>query len=525
MTIKRTYKAIKYVFVKWSLLTIFVSILFVGESRRQETISGSTVYHVQIGGTEVGTAADPAEARELFRQARLRVDAAHEGLTFLDAGLNLVKDTDPLAELSAPEELLGAMQRQLDGMRMEDYQLSYAVKISDFMVHLASTEEVKNLLQAAIDKYEPERKFVVRLTQDTGRAIPTLTAVVEPREEAAPSAERILPRGGVSASFGQSAETEPDPEKARFADYTLGVTDVDFAQRVEVAQGYSLSSGLTDLEQAISEATMEEAVPGEYVVKSGDTLSQIAEKVNIPMTRLVELNPDALDDVTSTIRVDQVLIITVPEPALSVKWTERVYAEESYDAPTEIIDRDDWYTTKTNVIRQPSAGFRRVIVDESFLNDLPTGREVVKQVVVVDAVAKIMERGTIVPPTYIKPIVGGRFSSGFGRRSAPTKGASTFHKGIDWATPTGTHVFASSGGTVAKAGWGKGYGYVVYIDHPDGRQTRYGHLSKILVSVGDKVDQGQTIALSGSTGVSTGPHIHFEILIGGTQVDPLKYIE
>ena len=90
--------------------------------------------------------------------------------------------------------------------------------------------------------------------------------------------------------------------------------------------------------------------------------------------------------------------------------------------------------------------------------------------------------------------------------------------------PVGTSVVASSGGTVAKAGWGSGYGYVVYIQHPDGKQTRYGHLSKVLVKAGQKVKQGEKIALSGNTGVSTGPHIHFEILVGGSQVNPFSYM-
>lgn len=162
---------------------------------------------------------------------------------------------------------------------------------------------------------------------------------------------------------------------------------------------------------------------------------------------------------------------------------------------------------------------------ESYENDTLTQREILKEEVVMEAVAKIVERGTKVPPTYIKPISGGRASSGFGRRKAPTKGASTYHKGQDWATPVGTTVVASCGGRVSKAGWGSGYGYVVYIDHEDGRQTRYAHLSKILVKAGEYVKQGQKIALSGNTGISSGPHVHFEILIGGKQVNPLKYLK
>ena len=88
----------------------------------------------------------------------------------------------------------------------------------------------------------------------------------------------------------------------------------------------------------------------------------------------------------------------------------------------------------------------------------------------------------------------------------------------------GTAVVASSGGTVARAGWGSGYGYVVYLNHADGRQTRYGHLSKVLVKVGQTVEQGEKIALSGNTGRSTGAHLHFEILINGTAVNPFDYL-
>ena len=218
------------------------------------------------------------------------------------------------------------------------------------------------------------------------------------------------------------------------------------------------------------------------------------------------------------------MIITLPEPKLAVIRQEEAYYEEDYEAEVIYIDNDDWYTTDRVTRQEPSAGHRKVIALSTFENDKEVEREIIKEEVTYEAVPKIVERGTKIPPTYIKPISGGRMSSGFGRRNRPTKGASTNHKGIDWATPTGTTVVASCGGTVAKAGWGSGYGYVVYINHPDGRQTRYGHLSKVLVSAGQSVTQGQKIALSGNTGVSTGPHLHFEILINGSQVNPLKYL-
>ena len=224
------------------------------------------------------------------------------------------------------------------------------------------------------------------------------------------------------------------------------------------------------------------------------------------------------------IRAGDELVIMVPKPELTVERQEELYYEEDYEADIIYVDNDDWYTTETKTLQEPSAGHRKVVAVVSFENDKKVSEEIIKEEITYEAVPKIVERGTKIPPSYIKPISGGRLSSTFGKRSAPKKGASTYHKGVDWATPTGTAVVASSGGVVAKAGWGSGYGYVVYINHPDGRQTRYGHLSKVLVSAGQTVSQGQKIALSGNTGISTGPHLHFEILINGSQVNPLKYL-
>ena len=219
------------------------------------------------------------------------------------------------------------------------------------------------------------------------------------------------------------------------------------------------------------------------------------------------------------------LIITVPEPELSVIHEELVYAEENYNAPVEYVDVDEWYTTQQEVVQEPSEGHRKVASIITYRNDAEMMEEILLEEVDYEAVPRIIRRGTQVPPTYIRPISGGRLSSNFGGRNAPTRGASTNHQGIDWATPVGTAVMASSGGTVTRAGWGSGYGYVVYIQHADGRETRYGHLSRVLVNVGDHVDQGDKIALSGNTGRSTGPHLHFELRINGVAVNPLEYLE
>lgn len=120
--------------------------------------------------------------------------------------------------------------------------------------------------------------------------------------------------------------------------------------------------------------------------------------------------------------------------------------------------------------------------------------------------------------------VAGRISCGFGPRVAPTKGASTYHKGIDIAVPSGTIVRASKAGKVVTATYSASAGNYVAIYHGGGLYTYYMHNSSLKVSVGDEVTRGQTIALSGSTGISTGPHLHFAIFVGGSYVNPLNYV-
>lgn len=124
----------------------------------------------------------------------------------------------------------------------------------------------------------------------------------------------------------------------------------------------------------------------------------------------------------------------------------------------------------------------------------------------------------------IWPVVG-TLRSGVGVRSNPFGGSSLeYHKGQDIAAPTGTPVNATADGVVVVAGWVKGYGNGIYIDHGNGITTRYGHLSRIDVVVGQSVRQGGHLGLVGSTGRSTGPHLHYEVRINGEPTSPLQYL-
>ncbi|MFT3906042.1 MAG: M23 family metallopeptidase [Steroidobacteraceae bacterium] len=124
-----------------------------------------------------------------------------------------------------------------------------------------------------------------------------------------------------------------------------------------------------------------------------------------------------------------------------------------------------------------------------------------------------------------RPVREGYVSSVFGQRMDPFSGEEAFHKGIDFAADAGTDVLAVASGIVTWAGPREGYGTLVEVTHPNGYVTRYAHNSKVSVSVGDTVERGQVLATVGSTGRSTGPHVHFEVLRNGAQIDPAGFIE
>jgi murein DD-endopeptidase MepM/ murein hydrolase activator NlpD len=123
-----------------------------------------------------------------------------------------------------------------------------------------------------------------------------------------------------------------------------------------------------------------------------------------------------------------------------------------------------------------------------------------------------------------RPVTGGFISSYFGEREDPFSGHEAYHKGVDFAGSAGSSVVAVAAGVVTWAGQRTGYGNLVEINHGDGYVTRYAHNEKTLVSVGETVKRGESVALMGSTGRSTGPHVHFEVLRNGRQVNPLSFI-
>ena len=184
-------------------------------------------------------------------------------------------------------------------------------------------------------------------------------------------------------------------------------------------------------------------------------------------------------------------------------------------------------------LRGSRSGVRHVCLDlklkyKSLIDDVHNRKADINQLrVAAKSYRKELERKRLAASLSKTPSlwpVRGEISSDFGTRVHPVYGYSRFHSGLDIAAPSGSVIVATAAGRVTEAGWLQGYGYAVEVDHGNNLKTLYGHCSELLVRVGDNVRRGQSIALVGSTGVSTGPHCHYEVMRGGVPINPVPYL-
>lgn len=520
------HRLVKYIHILVMIGTALIIFICVpGLKKYSKDAEGTNLVSVYMNGTLVGTVDDTSRIDYIVTKARKRIASENSGLVLIRADIVLSGSTEIFGTISTDEEIEENIYNLMLESAVRTKESAYEVKINRFTVKLKTADEVLALLEAAKNMYDDENTYDVNLVLDPSRELDVLTTEMKRKdeeEEKTDDNEEVFPTAGMAEAFSELYREATDYEEVGF---NLGIIGIDFKEKVEVVKTYVDADEISTLEEAIAEVTKEQEKSKIYVVEKGDTIGEVAIKNGLTTEDLIAMNSDILSSEKSVIHVGDELKVTSPQPELSILKTEEIYYEEYYNEEVQYVDNDDWYTTEEVTLQQPVEGFRKVIADITYQNNEKLKADIVYENIISKAVPKIVERGTKIPPTFLYPVSGGRLSSRFGKRKAPTKGASTYHKGVDWSVPIGTAIRASAGGVVTRAGWGSGYGYCVYIKHPDGRETRYGHLSKVLVKTGQNVKQGEKIALSGNTGVSTGPHLHFEILMGGVQVDPLKYLQ
>lgn len=305
---------------------------------------------------------------------------------------------------------------------------------------------------------------------------------------------------------------------------TENTISYEFVEDVEIYPVELPSNTQYDLESIRETLSVMRVEQSTYVVKKGDTFNAIAYSLGMYPNELSILNPDVIVD---KIWVDQELVIQEAVPFLSVQnFTDETY-EEVIASPVEYIETADLYVGDTKVKEQGEDGLALVNAKVTYVNGVEVDREVVSSETLVEPTTTYSYTGTTPRPVtasngyFIWP-VRGTITSNFGGRNL--WGSYDFHLGLDIACRTGTSIKAADGGIVIKSGWSGSYGKLVAIRHDNGYVTYYAHNSELLVSVGDKVYQGQVIARAGSTGNSSGPHCHFEVRINNTSVNPRNYL-
>ncbi len=481
--------------------------------RTETTYTPEDRYMVVLNGKELGYVSDGEVANSALLDARSRISSGNSGLALVEADMSMYVEKNGGAVLSK-DELTNLIYRELksDVLDTAADEVAYTVRIDDFTVTLASKEGVAELLERVKDKYSGSNEFTVELVEDNSGAYTAIRTNFVSADVKVNEAAKVL-----ASENGAEAEQETEDE----AVYTDGILSVDFAEDVEIILTKAADSNVVSVDEAYELITKEHAEKGIYTVKSGDCLYSIAESHGLTLDELFALNYGMTID--TAIYIGDTVTVTVPASEISVVVVEEKNYDENYSAPVQYVDNNSWYIGTERVVQEGAQGERSVVALVTSVNGVESEREIIHEEISKEAVPQIIERGTLTPPTYIKPVNSSYITSPWGWRVHPVYGTSTLHSGVDWYVPSGTSVRASSSGTVITAGWNGAYGYCVDIRHSDGSMTRYAHLSSIAVAWGQTVTQGQVIAYSGATGVVTGPHLHFELYINGCSVNPIGY--
>lgn len=299
------------------------------------------------------------------------------------------------------------------------------------------------------------------------------------------------------------------------------ILDVKLSKEVSVETQKTEPANILSVENTVKileKGSLEEV---KYKVKEGDVLGGIAHAHNLKINQLLDINPGLTEN--SVLQIDQEINVTILKPFVQVIIDKEYFTNEVIPFEKEVVESDKMFKGDTKVQQEGKDGKRAATYRISVQNGQVVKKEVVKEEILQQPVKHIVIKGTKVIPSrgegsFIWPTVGGYISSNVGYRWG------RMHKGIDIARPSDRTIKAADNGVVVSAGYDGSFGNKIEIDHQNGYRTIYAHLSSISVSPGQVVSKGSKIGVMGSTGNSTGVHLHFELYKNGSLQNPLNYI-
>lgn len=308
----------------------------------------------------------------------------------------------------------------------------------------------------------------------------------------------------------------------------------DSSASAQFVQNVQTINGLFPTTTLIAADSMDKLLNGSsrsavvYTVKDGDTATSIAKAHHMSLSDLNKINNNKLGD---DLHPGDLVNIEVAVPMLSVELVKNMTYQVPLSYKTVTVQDDSQYTDYSNVKTEGINGVQKCIDRIYSVNGVESKREIIDRTVITPSVDKVVVTGTKKRPRVSEA------GESTGNLMWPVPSLHTittyftwrwgsFHTGLDisGSGAYGKTIVAADGGVVVSAGWRNGYGNCVEIRHGSSLSTLYGHASKLLVSSGQSVSKGQAIALVGSTGNSTGPHCHFEVIKNGAKVNPLGYV-
>ncbi|NOU94735.1 peptidoglycan DD-metalloendopeptidase family protein [Paenibacillus sp. LMG 31456] len=473
-----THKAYKAVILhKWniaktvSVLSVVTAVVWSGNVYVEANMA--QIVHVSINGQEVGTVKDKSSVEQF-------VAAKSKELIESNSDMHVV--------VKAPE-----------------------VTFTDERVFMVETsdQEVMNKLGTAIFAQPVGTELVI-----DGKPVGIL------KDQA--TASLMLDQIKSSA-----VEKKKDSSKVRVLSATpsepvgeVELQKVDFVQQVELKDIPIQPQDMVNPEELRKKLETGDVQPIKYVVEKGDCVSCVAKKFNIPKQIIYQNNPWIVDDM---IKAGQQLDLTVLQPTLAVRTVEKLIEQQEIQYDTEYQKDDSMRLGTDQTIKAGKNGLKKVIILVTKINGLMIEETVQNEEIIQEPVKAVVRKGTKVikgegSGKFAWPVVSSSISSTFGYRWG------ALHKGVDLTSPN-KNIMASDNGKVVYAGnKNDGYGNMVILDHLNGYKTLYGHLSRIDVTVGKIVEKGEKIGFMGSTGDSTGVHLHFEVQRSNTPENPLKYL-
>lgn len=435
-----------------------------------------TIYHIYIGDLHIGAVDSKDVVQEVINEKVL------SGLeTYENFEISLDKEVSMIPEKSFQlaydnEEVVKYLKEDLTIVAQAE-----AIKIDDQVVgYFKNKEEAEKVLKAYQLKYVTEEEL----------------AHTEDNDEDSQKKAKDLSVGDVE------------------------MRDVTFSKDVSLQTEKTEPDNILNIDQGIElleKGTREEK---KHKVSEGEVLGEIARHYDLSPKKLLSLNPELTEE--SVLQIDQEITVTAYESFIDVLTIEEEKAEEKIEYNVETVESKDLYEGEEKIEQKGKNGTREVHYRIEKKNGEVVDKETLSDDVTSEAVDQVIIKGTKVIPSrgtedLSWPADGGYISSQQGSRWG------SFHKGIDIAGPNSRTISAADHGVVESAGYNGGYGNKIVINHNNGMKTIYAHLNSFDVKVGQVVEKGTKIGVMGSTGNSTGVHLHFEVYQNNELQNPTKY--